>query len=64
MVIERLWDLTPAGIIRDLDLLWPIYLGTATLGRFGSQRSPDIYPWERLSKVDSLRTEPNEQISK
>jgi S-adenosylmethionine synthetase len=51
---ERLWDLTPAGIIRDLDLLRPIYVETAALGHFGAHRSPDVYPWERLCKKAEL----------
>lgn len=52
-LIEKHFDLTPAGIIRDLDLLRPIYLGTARYGHFG--RRVEEYTWERLDKVDLLK---------
>ena len=48
------WDLTPAGIIRDLDLLRPIYSDTAALGHFGRWRSPAEHRWERLDKAAAL----------
>ena len=48
------WDLTPAGIIRDLDLLRPIYADTAALGHFGRWRSPAVHRWERLDKAPAL----------
>ncbi|MDP9381830.1 MAG: methionine adenosyltransferase [Chloroflexota bacterium] len=55
--IERLvqehFDLRPAAIIRDLDLLRPIYRQTAAYGHFGR---PDLdLPWERTDKADVLR---------
>ncbi|MFO7608303.1 MAG: methionine adenosyltransferase [Candidatus Krumholzibacteriia bacterium] len=47
------FDLSPAGIIEELDLRRPIYLPTAVYGHFGR---PDLdLPWERLDRVDSLR---------
>ena len=52
--IPQLWDLTPAGIIRDFDLLRPIYAATAALGHFGQWKSPEVYRWERLEKVSGL----------
>jgi S-adenosylmethionine synthetase len=51
-LIQAHFDLTPAGIIKHHDLLRPIYKQTATLGHYGR----DIFPWERLDKVDALRT--------
>lgn len=52
--VEAIWDLTPAGIIRDLDLLRPIYTGTAALGHFGRWKSPELYRWERLDRTAQL----------
>lgn len=52
--VQNSWDLTPASIIRELDLLRPIYTGTAALGHFGRWRSPELYKWERLDRTDDL----------
>ena len=51
--IQSTFDLRPAAIIRDLDLLRPIYAQTATYGHFGREL-PD-FTWERLDRVDALR---------
>ena len=51
--IREVFDLRPAAIIRDLDLLRPIYAATATYGHFGREL-PD-FTWERLDRVDDLR---------
>lgn len=51
--IVEVFDLRPAAIIRDLDLLRPIYQQTATYGHFGREL-PD-FTWERLDRVDDLR---------
>ena len=50
--IRDVFDLRPAAIIRDLDLLRPIYAQTATYGHFGREL-PD-FTWERLDRVDAL----------
>ncbi len=47
------FDLRPAAIIRDLDLLRPIYAQTAAYGHFGREL-PD-FTWERTDRVDALR---------
>ncbi|GAB3387837.1 methionine adenosyltransferase [Humibacter soli] len=52
--IREVFDLRPAAIIRDLDLLRPIYAQTATYGHFGREL-PD-FTWERLDRVDELRS--------
>ena len=52
--IREVFDLRPAAIIRDLDLLRPIYAATATYGHFGREL-PD-FTWERLDRVDDLRS--------
>ena len=52
-LIEKNFSLTPAGIIRSLDLRRPIYRQTAAYGHFG--RTDVDLPWERLDKVDVLK---------
>ena len=49
--IAATFDLTPAAIIRSLDLLKPIYRETAAYGHFGR----DGFTWERTDKVDVLK---------
>ncbi len=52
--VHEIFDLRPAAIIRDLDLLRPIYRPTAAYGHFG--RSPEsTFTWERTNRVDDLR---------
>jgi S-adenosylmethionine synthetase len=51
--ITSVFDLRPGAIIRDLDLLRPIYANTATYGHFGREL-PD-FTWERTDRVDELR---------
>ena len=52
--IREVFDLRPAAIIRDLDLLRPIYAPTSTYGHFG--RDLPGFTWERLDRVDELRS--------
>ncbi|WP_177154686.1 methionine adenosyltransferase [Actinosynnema pretiosum] len=51
--ITEVFDLRPAAIIRDLDLLRPIYAPTAAYGHFG--RTDVELPWEDTSRADALR---------
>ncbi|HEX6346175.1 methionine adenosyltransferase [Umezawaea sp.] len=51
--IAEVFDLRPAAIIRDLDLLRPIYAPTAAYGHFG--RTDIDLPWERTERADALR---------
>jgi len=51
--ITDVFDLRPAAIIRDLDLLRPIYQQTAAYGHFGREL-PDL-TWERTDRVEALR---------
>ena len=51
--IRQVFDLRPAAIIRDLDLLRPIYGATAAYGHFGREL-PD-FTWERLDRVAELQ---------
>jgi len=52
--VREVFDLRPAALIRDLDLLRPIYAQTAAYGHFGREL-PD-FSWENASRVDDLRT--------
>lgn len=47
------FDMRPAAIIRDLDLLRPIYRQTAAYGHFG--RNDLDLPWERTDRVEDLK---------
>jgi S-adenosylmethionine synthetase len=51
--VSAVFDLRPGAIVRDLDLLRPIYTPTAAYGHFGR---PELdLPWERLNKVEELK---------
>ncbi|GAA1726297.1 methionine adenosyltransferase [Microcella frigidaquae] len=52
--IREVFDLRPAAIIRDLELLQPIYAATSSYGHFG--RELPGFTWERLDRVDELRS--------
>ncbi len=54
-LIEKHFDLRPAAIIRDLDLRRPIYRQVAAYGHFG--RTDIDLPWEKLDKVEILKSE-------
>jgi S-adenosylmethionine synthetase len=51
--ITEVFDLRPAAIIRDLDLLRPIYAQTAAYGHFG--RTDVELPWESIARADALK---------
>jgi S-adenosylmethionine synthetase len=54
-LVTRHFDLRPAAIIQEFDLLRPIYRQVAVYGHFGR---PDLdLPWERVDKADPLRYE-------
>ncbi|MGI5168746.1 methionine adenosyltransferase [Spirillospora sp. CA-253888] len=50
--VQEVFDLRPAAIVRDLDLLRPIYSQTAAYGHFGRQE-PD-FSWERTDRAEAL----------
>jgi S-adenosylmethionine synthetase len=52
--VLEVFDLRPAAIIRDLDLLRPIYAKTAAYGHFG--RTDCDFPWEQTDRADKLRS--------
>jgi S-adenosylmethionine synthetase len=51
--VKDLFDLSPAGIIKALDLLRPIYRKTAAYGHFG--RTEDSFTWEKTDRVDEIK---------
>jgi len=59
--VSQVFDLRPAAIIRDLDLLRPIYAQTAAYGHFGREL-PD-FTWERTDRVEKLRAAANDTRS-
>ena len=53
--LRDIFDLRPGIIIRDLDLLRPIYRHTAVYGHFG--RTPhSTFTWETTNRVDEIRS--------
>lgn len=52
-VVRQVFDLRPARITKDLDLLRPIYSPTAAYGHFG--RNEEGFTWEKLNKVEQLK---------
>jgi S-adenosylmethionine synthetase len=52
-LVREHFDLRPGGILRDLDLMRPIYAKTAAYGHFG--RSEHDFTWERIDKAEALR---------
>ena len=52
-IVEKVFDLRPGAIIRDLDLRRPIYKQTAAYGHFG--RDDLNLPWEQLNKVEEIK---------
>jgi len=52
--VKEIFDLRPAAIIKNLDLLRPIYRKTATYGHFG--RHDRDFTWEKLDKVDEIKS--------
>jgi S-adenosylmethionine synthetase len=49
--VEKVFDLSPAGIIKTLNLRRPIYLKTAAYGHFGRSE----FSWEKTDKVEELK---------
>jgi S-adenosylmethionine synthetase len=52
--VRSVFDLRPAAIVRDLDLMRPIYRKTAAFGHFG--RSEPAFTWEQLSRLGDLKS--------
>ncbi len=53
--VLSVFDLRPAAIIRDLELLRPIYRRTAAYGHFGRPAEGGLFTWERVNRADALK---------
>jgi S-adenosylmethionine synthetase len=51
LAVKNVFDLSPAGIIKTLNLRRPIYRETASYGHFGRSQ----FPWEQTDKVEELK---------
>ncbi len=51
--VREVWNLKPASIVKEFDLLRPIYSKTAAYGHFG--RNDDDFTWEKVNKADKLK---------
>ena len=54
-IVSKVFDFTPGGIIKKLDLRRPIFRKTAAYGHFG--REDADFTWEKLDMVDALKAE-------
>lgn len=52
-VVRECWSLKPAHIVKEFDLLRPIYSQTAAYGHFG--RTEESFTWEKLNKVEQVQ---------
>ncbi len=53
--ITAVFDLRPAAILEDLDLLRPIYATTAAYGHFGRASENGTFTWELVNRVEELK---------
>jgi len=51
-IVRKVFDLTPQGIIKHLDLRKPIYQKTAAYGHFGRSE----FSWEKTDKIDEIKS--------
>jgi len=54
--LRELFDFRPAAIIKTLNLRRPIYKKTAAYGHFGRPAEDGFFPWERVDRIDALRS--------
>jgi S-adenosylmethionine synthetase len=55
-IVRELFDLKPASIIRTLSLKRPIYRRSASYGHFGRVPDGPYFSWERVDRIDDLRS--------
>ena len=55
--VKKVWDLRPARIVKELDLLRPIYSATAAYGHFGREEklNEGFFSWEKVNKIEQLK---------
>ena len=58
-IVSEVFDLRPAAIIEQLDLLRPIFRKTAAYGHFGRPPAGELFSWERVDRAENLQREAN-----
>jgi S-adenosylmethionine synthetase len=55
--VKQVWDLRPARIVKEFDLLRPIYSPTSAYGHFGREENLDqgFFSWEKVNKIEQLK---------
>ncbi|MGZ3691577.1 MAG: methionine adenosyltransferase [Pseudobdellovibrio sp.] len=55
--VRAVWDLRPARIVKEFDLLRPIYSKTAAYGHFGREEglNEGFFTWEKVNKIEQLK---------
>ena len=55
--VRQVWDLRPSRIVKEFDLLRPIYSPTAAYGHFGREENLNqgFFTWEKVNKIEQLR---------
>lgn len=55
--VKQVWDLRPAHIVKEFDLLKPIYSSTAAYGHFGREErlNEGFFSWEKVNKIEQLK---------
>ena len=55
--VKQVWDLRPAHIVKEFDLLKPIYSATSAYGHFGREErlSEGFFSWEKVNKIEQLK---------
>lgn len=55
--VRKIWDLRPARIVKEFDLLKPIYSSTAAYGHFGREErlNEGFFSWEKVNKIEQLK---------
>ncbi len=55
--VRSVWDLRPARIVKEFDLLRPIYSPTSAYGHFGREENLDkgFFTWEKVNKIEQLK---------
>ncbi len=55
--VRKVWDLRPSRIVKEFDLLKPIYSDTAAYGHFGREEklNQGFFSWEKVNKVEQLK---------
>ena len=56
LAIREVFDFKPAGIVRELNLLRPIYSKTTNYGHFGKENDLESLTWEKRDKVEDLKS--------